>query len=177
MAWSKGHLTFEGQLWAKGSLRSGLQFDVSTTNQFAMVQELRKLFWKSDTFCLINLWLLHKSFRSTWTMASWWMVDTSKWSPSLRLPLGQWWPSKANWPFVQSQLKKVRFFMFLASAEAVLRPRPDFNVPSESSWVGLSNGALLVLLRWKLRLGDLISFMLCAKIFGSLYLVWILAWV
>ena len=27
-SWSKGQLTFEGQLWPKGSLWSGLQFDV-----------------------------------------------------------------------------------------------------------------------------------------------------
>ena len=40
--------------------------------------------------------------------------------------------------------------MFLASGEAVLRPRSGFNVPSESPWVELSNGIFLVLLRWKL---------------------------
>ena len=42
--------------------------------------------------------------------------------------------------------------MFLASAEAVLRPRSGFNVPSESPWVGLSDDTFLVLLRRKLRL-------------------------
>ena len=34
--------------------------------------------------------------------------------------------------------------MFMASAEAVLRPRSDFRVPSESPTQGLSDGTLLV---------------------------------
>ena len=121
------------------------------------------------SFLLNDLWYLDKSFRSRRTTVIWNKGDTPKWSPGLRLPLGQSWSSKATRPLVQINLKKVRFFMFLASAEAMLRPRSGFNVASESPWVGLSNGAFFVLLRWKLRLGDLILFTLCAKIIGSLY--------
>ena len=146
---NEGHVTFEGHLWPKGSLRLGLQFDVSTINQFAMVQVLCKLLWKMCYFYLINLSNLHKSLHSTWTTGSWVVVHTSNWSPNHRLPLGHSWPSKVNRPLLQLHLKKVHFFMFLASAEAVLRPRSGFKVPSESSWVGLSDGTLWVGLGWE----------------------------
>ena len=64
-SWSKGQLAFEGQLWSKGSLGLGLQFDISTTIQLAVVQVLRKLLWKMGTFYLINLLNLDKSLHST----------------------------------------------------------------------------------------------------------------
>ena len=79
------------------------------------------------------------------------MVDTSNWSPNLRLPLSQNWPSKAEWPLLQTKVKKAYHFWETASAEAVLRLWSGFRVPTESPWVGLSDGTLLVSLGWVLR--------------------------
>ena len=61
---SKGQLAFEGQMWSKGSLRLGLQFDVSITHQYSAVQFLCNLFCKIGTFYLISLSNLHKSLHS-----------------------------------------------------------------------------------------------------------------
>ena len=149
-SWSKGQLAFEDHLWSKGSLRSGLQFGVSTTHQFPAVQFLCNLFCKMGTFYLINLSNFHKWLYKNWTAENWWVVDTPNWSPGLRLPFDHSWPSKANWPLLQLHFYKVHFFRVLASAEVVLRSRSDFKVPSESPWVGLSNDTLLVSLGWEL---------------------------
>ena len=58
--------------------------------------------------------------------------------------------------------------MFLASAEAILRPRSDFNVSYESPWIGLSDGTLLALLRSKLSEWQLFVFRPSDKILGTL---------
>ena len=57
----------------------------------------------------------------------------------------------------------------MASSEAVLRLRSGFRVPSESPWVGLSDGTLFALLRSKLSEWQLFVFRPSDKILGTLY--------
>ena len=54
----------------------------------------------------------------------------------LRLQMHIKWSSNSNRPWVQTHFSKTRFFMKMASSEAVLRLRSTFLVPNDHPWVG-----------------------------------------